>query len=189
MLIRNLILAGRLSRTRRIRVQIERSRPRLYRIAYLWCQDYHVAQDLVQDTLEKSLNRVGQLKQEAALNVWLYRILNNSWRDYCRRQKDFDEYDGNTPSNDLGPEQIQINQQTAKAVRQAVGKLSSGFRQVVTLIDLEGCSYVETANILDVPVGTVMSRIARARKRLQESLSEQRPDFRQHSESKIRRIK
>jgi RNA polymerase sigma-70 factor (ECF subfamily) len=189
-LIRKPLFGGHLSRSRKIRVQIEQSRPRLYRIAFAWCQDYHVAQDVVQEALEKALRHADRLKQDAALNVWLYRILNNSWRDYCRRHRDFDEFDdSNAPSCDPGPEQLQIELQTARTVRRAVRELPSGFRQVVTLIDLEGCSYMETATILDVPVGTVMSRLARARKRLRQSLLDQQPITQPDSEAKIRRIK
>jgi RNA polymerase sigma-70 factor (ECF subfamily) len=188
-LIKNLFLNNRLSRLRRIKVQIEQSRPRLYRIAYAWCQDYHVAEDVVQEALEKSLKYADRLKQDSALNVWLYRILNNSWRDYCRRHKDFDEFDSNSPSTSPGPQEYQIELETARAVRLAVAELPPGFRQVITLVDLEGCSYKETADILDVPAGTVMSRIARARKRLRQSLLDQRSTDQNHSAPKIRRIK
>jgi RNA polymerase sigma-70 factor (ECF subfamily) len=190
MLIRKPLFAGHLLRSRKIRVQIEQSRPRLYRIAFAWCQDYHVAQDVVQEALEKALKHTDRLKQDAALNVWLYRILNNSWRDYCRRHRDFDEFDDcNTPSTDPGPERHQIELQTVRAVRQAVRELPLGFRQVVALIDLEGCSYMEAAQILDVPVGTIMSRVARARKRLRESLLALPSSSQHDAVPKIRRIK
>ncbi|MFO7484116.1 sigma factor-like helix-turn-helix DNA-binding protein, partial [Oceanibaculum nanhaiense] len=60
--------------------------------------------------------------------------------------------------------------QVVSGVRAAIGTLPLGQRQVLTLVDLEGCSYIEVANILGVPVGTVMSRLCRARRALKESL-------------------
>jgi len=170
-------------------LQIEQNRPRLYRIAYAWCQDYHVAEDLAQEALEKSLKYADQLKQEGLLNVWQYRILNNCWMDFCRRHRDSEELDTNSPSTSPGPQEYQIAMETVRVVRLAVADLPPGFRQALTLVDLEGFSYMETAQILDVPVGTVTSRIARARKRLRDILVDTQVLDQQISVPKIRRIK
>lgn len=143
----------------------------------------------MQAASEKALKNLHRLKQDDALGVWLYRIMNHCWLDHCRQRKDFVEYDVNMPSQQAGPESCQIELETAIRIRRAVASLEPGFRQVVTLVDLQGCSYIDTARILDIPVGTVMSRVSRARNRLRESLDELVTQERSASVGKIRRIK
>ena len=176
-------------RRRRLKTLMGQRHSRLYRIAYAWCHDSHVAKDIVQSALEKSLKNINQLKQDDALDVWLYRILNHCWIDYCRGRREFDDFDVDTPSSEPGPEARQIELETAKKVRLAVKDLTPGFRQVITLVDLQGCSYIETAGILDIPVGTVMSRVARARNRLRASLAELIMQEQRIKVGKVRRIK
>ncbi len=145
-------------------------RENLYRIAYSWCHNPALADDLVQETLAKALKNSSQLRDLATMKAWLYRILSNCWRDHFRRSRetvDIDDIvlvDGDTP--DLRNDRQQI----IHRVRNAIARLPNGQRQVITLVDLEGCSYIEVAQILDVPIGTVMSRLSRARKALKELL-------------------
>lgn len=143
----------------------------------------------MQAASEKALKNMHRLKQDDALSVWLYRIMNHCWIDNCRLHKDLVEYDVDTPSQEAGPESRQVELETANRVRTAVASLDQGFRQVITLVDLQGCSYIDTARILDIPVGTVMSRVSRARNRLRESLIDLVTQERPASVGKIRRIK
>lgn len=155
------------------RRQLEALRPRLYRLAYAWCHDGHLADDLVQETLARAFDRAGQLRDEAALRPWLFSILNNCWRDHLRRRRDFldvDELDEAILSHDIGPERLYASRQATRRVRQALAGLPLGQRQVLTLVDLEECAYAEVARILEVPVGTVMSRLSRARQALKRLL-------------------
>ena len=159
-----------LFRSRKLDNLFEQRRERLFRIAISWCHDAMQADDLVQDTLGKALLKSNQLSDVEKVDAWLFRILHNTWMEYLRRHKptldldDFDERDRATPENTL------MNQQLTITVRSAVAELSMSQRQVITLIDLEGFAYAEVAEILDIPIGTVMSRLSRARNSLKKSL-------------------
>lgn len=153
------------------RRRLEALRPRLHRLAYAWCHDAALADDLVQDALAKALVRSAQLRDEQALEGWLFSILNNCWRDHLRTRREFldvTELDETILSEAPGPEQNYSSNQTAQRVRQAIASLPLGQRQVITLVDIEECTYAEVARILAVPVGTVMSRLSRARQALKQ---------------------
>jgi len=162
------------------RTRLESSRARLYRLAYSWCHDAALADDLVQETLYKALKKSGQLRDMAVLEGWLFRILANCWRDHLRQRRstvdidDIDDLEEMPFENRPTPEDLHGEQQLVARVRSAVERLPLGQRQVLTLVDLEECSYSETAEILDIPVGTVMSRICRARQALKQQLLEHR---------------
>jgi RNA polymerase sigma-70 factor (ECF subfamily) len=104
----------------------------------------------------------------------LFSILNNCWRDHLRARRDFldvSELDEAIYSEAPGPEQHYASRQAIQRVRQAIARLPIGQRQVITLVDIEECAYADVARILDVPVGTIMSRLSRARQALKEQLS------------------
>jgi RNA polymerase sigma-70 factor (ECF subfamily) len=148
------------------RPSIESQRPVLYRIAYAWCHDAALADDLVQETLSKAWVRRAQLRDEAALKGWLVSIMNHCWLDHLRSRRDFDDVEDlqdELESNADTPEASCNREQVIACVRAAVARLPLGQRQVLTLVDLEEFGYAEVAEILNVPVGTVMSRLSRAR--------------------------
>ncbi len=152
--------------------QLEEMRPRLYKVAYSWCHAADVADDLVQDTVVKAIRNANSLRDMKKMNSWLFTILANCWRDYLRRQKPTDDIDECIFTNDDTPELAQERQNIADIVQQAVATLPQGQRQVLSLVDLEGFSYAEVAEIVGIPTGTVMSRLNRARKALAEQLLE-----------------
>lgn len=178
-------------RSRSSRRQLEQHRQRLYRIAYSWTHSAALADDLVQETLTKALQKHGQLRDTGAGEAWLYTILSNCLRDHYRRQREADDIDELCLVDEAGPEQVSSQQQIVNQVRTAIARLPMGQRQVVTLVDLEGFSYSEVANILVVPVGTVMSRLCRARAALKEILSAVRQNDAEPAapSARIRRIK
>ena len=147
-------------------------RENLYRIAYSWCHNPALADDLVQEALTKALKNSGQLRDQKTFKAWLYRILSNCWRDHFRRSRDTVDIDDVILADNDTPDSFHSRQQIINRVRTAIAHLPMGQRQVITLVDLEGCSYIEVAQILDVPIGTVMSRLSRARKALKERLLE-----------------
>ena len=157
-------------RSQEFKQRLQDNRQRLYRLAYSWCHDAALADDLAQETLEKALKKSSQLRDPAALETWLFSILTNCWRDHFRRSRDMLDVDELPLEHEGTPEQDQHQHQVVSGVRAAIAALPLGQRQVVTLVDLEGCSYIEVANILGVPVGTVMSRLCRARRALKDSL-------------------
>lgn len=177
-----------LGRTREDKVRLEQHRLRLYRIAYAWSHNAALADDLVQETLAKALQKSSQLRDPNAGEAWLYSILANCYRDHFRRSRVTEEIDENTITHESTPEKESSEQQVVLKVREAIARLSEGQRQVVTLVDIQGLSYMEVAQILDVPIGTVMSRLCRARHALKDLLGDLAPRT-AAEESKIRRIK
>jgi len=152
---------------------IEAQRPLLYRIAYAWCHDPALADDLVQEAQSRAWARRSQLRDEAALKAWMVSIMNHCWLDHLRGRRDFDDVDELQDELESGadtPEACCNREQVIACVRAAVARLPMGQRQVLTLVDLEEFGYAEVAGILDIPVGTVMSRLSRARASLKAML-------------------
>jgi RNA polymerase sigma-70 factor (ECF subfamily) len=171
-----------------IRGELEKRRELLYRLAYSWCHNPALADDLVQDAMVKALKNARQLKNTAAIKGWLSKILANCWYDYLRRTRETVDLD-NLPYEETSSEGDEHEQQDiVSRVRSMINTLPIGQRQVITLVDLAGFSYIEIAGILDIPVGTVMSRISRARKALLTKLADYDPR-QEIMRAKIRGIK
>lgn len=161
-----------------VSTQIKERRTRLYRVAYSWCHDRTLADDLAQEALARGLSHLHQLRDPAQLDSWLFKILHNCWRDCLRCQKDYQDVEDLEDflyAHDEDPEHINSRSQVVDKVRAAVAKLPIGQRQVLTLVDLEEFSYNQVAEILAIPVGTVMSRLCRGRQALKVSLIELAP--------------
>lgn len=172
-----------------LRREIEDSRERLVRMAYAWCHDAALAEDLVQLTIEKALRSSSQLREEGKLRAWLLAILANSLRDHLRESRehlDLDAVADLVVCDGPTPEESRVSAELVGRVRAAVAALPLGQRQVVTLVDLEECSYAEAGEILQVPIGTVMSRLCRARRALRESLE---PVARDNLGQRLRSVK
>lgn len=164
-----------ISRTRQFEERMEESRPRLWRLAHSWCRNRALADDLVQETLVKGLKYHHQLRDENSLHAWLCGILANCWHDHLRSHRDMADVadlDEDRLVADGTPEADCLQSEVVRRVRQAVAALPVGQREVVTLVDLEEFSYAEVAAILEVPIGTIMSRLSRARSALKERLRE-----------------
>ncbi len=164
-------LINRLFTAHCMRRKIAENRDRLYRVALAWCGDVSVADDLVQETLMLSLQRISQLREQKRLNAWMYTILSNCWKQHLRRMRPTIDIDELNLSADSDAETGSIEQEIVDTVRRAILKLPVGQRQTVTLVDLAGFSYAEVAEILDIPIGTVMSRLYTSRHSLQHSLA------------------
>jgi RNA polymerase sigma-70 factor (ECF subfamily) len=159
--------------------KLEKIRPKLYRVAFSWSHNAALADDLVQETLIKALKNGGQLRELERLNGWIFSILANCWRDHFRQYRemeDIDELEDFHCVNESTPENEHSQSQIVIRVWAAVAKLPMGQRQVLTLVDLEEFSYIEVAAILDIPIGTVMSRLCRARQALKTLLIELAPE-------------
>lgn len=153
---------------------LEQRRSRMHRVAYSWCQNKALADDLVQDALTKAFKNLNQLREVKALDKWMFDILTNCWRDHLRSQKvrKLDDLDNYLDHEKLIHEDRQDRGEIIKRVRNAVSRLPVGQREVLALVDLEGFSYPEVAEILGIPLGTVTSRIARGRSSLKTMLKE-----------------
>lgn len=164
-----------ISRTRQFEEMLEGDRSRLWRLAYSWCRNRAIADDLVQDSLAKALAAHSQLREPATLHGWLCSILANCWHDHLRGHREMADIDDLAESehpNGGSPEEECLQNETVRRVRHAVAGLPAGQREVITLVDLEEFSYAEVATILEIPIGTVMSRLSRARAGLRNTLRE-----------------
>ncbi len=153
-------------RARADRRRIEKYIPRLYGYAFSLSGDVHDAHDLVQETAVKVLKSARVPDDEPAYRAWLFKILRNTWLDVVRRRSRRLAI----VENDAGYESIGTSVWThddslisSLTVKLCLTKLSPAHREVLGLVDVSGFSYGEAALILDVPVGTVTSRVARAR--------------------------
>ena len=146
------------------------------------------AEDLVQETYLKGYRAFSSFKEGTNLRAWLFRILTNSFiNNYRKKQRgfeeeDFDEIDdmylhrrlGSIQNNTLGmsAEDMLFERLTEDEIKDAVENLPTQYREVVLLADVQGFSYKEIAEILEIPNGTVMSRLHRGRTKLQKALLE-----------------
>jgi RNA polymerase sigma-70 factor (ECF subfamily) len=165
------------------------SRSRLYRMAYSWTHNPALADDLVQQTCYKALRNQRSLRDMEAADSWLFRILANCLADHYRSHREVLSDEGITVVDAHTPEHAAREDQVARRVRRAVAALPLAHRQVITLVDLEGFAYATVAQILDIPVGTVMSRLSRGRRALRERLADQKLHEGSLGSPKVRRIK
>jgi RNA polymerase sigma-70 factor (ECF subfamily) len=177
------------SQRRAFRRLVSNNRGRLYRMAYAWTSNPHLADDLVQQTLLKALRNRKQLRDLAAAEGWLFRILANCLTDYRRAKREFLSSDKVELIENFTPEHQAGEQQLVQKVRLAVQKLAINHRQVVTLVDLEEFSYASVAQILEIPVGTVMSRLCRGRRALRDHLVDIKPREMLRPVVNIKRVK
>jgi len=160
----------RLCKRRELGKRLEERRGRLHRIANSWCRSRSLADDLVQEAFTKALRHFGQLREAQAFDAWLFHILHHCWVDHCRRERPSEDIDSFSNTTELSAEQPQERMDIVHRVRAAIAGLPVGQREVLTLVDLAGFSYAEVAMILEIPTGTVTSRISRAREALRDQL-------------------
>jgi len=120
-----------------------------------------------------ALQKSHQLRDKERLNAWMYSILNNCWKQHLRRYRPHEDLDEQQPGSDPGPEHCVGQMEVVTRVRNAVADLPAEQRRVLALVDLEGFAYCDVASVLDIPIGTVMSRLFRARKALIKLLDTQ----------------
>ncbi len=168
--IRRLLMLS--AKQRRLCKRLELNRGRLFRMAYAWSHNEDVADEVVQEAMIKAMKNVDKIKNIDALDSWLFRVLSSCFIDYCRRKKEFVDIDEIILYDNETPETQHSKNEMLASVRAAIASLSFKHRQVITLVDIEDFSYAEVAAILDVPPGTVMSRLNRARQSLKKMLGE-----------------
>ena len=150
-----------------VRKQLAQFIPRLRRFALTLTRSQVDADDLAQGTLERALASLQQWEPGTRLDSWLYRIAQNLWIDQRRATR----LHGSTESADAamqvpGEDGREINERqlmVRDAIR-ALASLPADQQAVLALVSIEGLSYEEAAKVLNVPIGTVMSRLARARR-------------------------
>jgi RNA polymerase sigma-70 factor (ECF subfamily) len=152
-----------------LRARLQEHIPALRRYARALVGDAAQADDLVQDCLERAVSRAHQWRQSGSLRGWLFTIMHNinaNQRRSAARTPGLDPIE--RAENSVGRPGNQIDRLMLQEVVTALGGLSLEQRQVLLLVALEGLRYEEVAQVLGVPIGTVMSRLSRARDRLRD---------------------
>jgi RNA polymerase sigma factor (sigma-70 family) len=156
----------------------------MYNFAYRLTLDSDDAKDLLQDTYLKAFRFIDSFQQGTNAKAWLFRILKNSFiNDYRKKSKepskvDYQEvetfYNSEDVDRQITPDlRVEaLQDMIGDEISTALNSLDVDFRTVIILCDLEGFKYEEMAKILDIPIGTVRSRLHRARNLLKEKLSE-----------------
>jgi RNA polymerase sigma factor (sigma-70 family) len=156
----------------------------MYNFAYRLTFDEDDAKDLVQDTYLKAYRFINSFQQGTNAKAWLFRILKNSFiNDYRKKKKepakvDYQEvetyYNSEDVDRQITPDlRVEaLQDMMGDEISNALNSLDVDFRTVIILCDLEGFKYDEMAKILDIPIGTVRSRLHRARNLLKEKLTE-----------------
>jgi RNA polymerase sigma-70 factor (ECF subfamily) len=150
----------------------------LYNFARWLVHNSSDAEDLVQETYLKALRSFASFQPGTNFRAWMFKILRNTFLSSCstpdRRMTvavDSEEDFPISSSTSATPESLLIKRSGVEACREAIEQLPVIFREVILLCDVEDASYQEIAEILSIPLGTVMSRLSRARKAVRDSLS------------------
>jgi RNA polymerase sigma-70 factor, ECF subfamily len=151
----------------------------LYSYAVVLSRSRTEAEDLVQETCLRALRAMDRLRPDSNIKSWLFTILRNIWLNQLRRSRTvpeaFDEASEDRTNGSAhapkDPYAIYVSNIELELVRQAIQQLPLEFREVILLREYEELSYEEIATLLDCPLGTVMSRLARARSRLRDLLT------------------
>jgi len=149
----------------------------LYNFAHWLTQDTTEAEDLVQETYTKALRGFASFKAGTNFRAWMYRILKNSFLSSVTGLKAMVEFDEeeieSASSGEIStPESLVIAQNNRELVQKALEELPVHFREILVLCEVEEMSYQEISEALAIPVGTVMSRLFRARKALRSLLQQ-----------------
>ena len=154
----------------RIRAELGALLPRLRRFARALAKNVDDADDVVQIALERALERADQWNRNSKLESWMFGIIRNAWIDEVRgRARRGAIFAPEVAGLDVGVEVIE-REIEATSIQEAMARLPEEQREVVALVLVEGLTYQQTADLLEVPIGTVTSRLARGREALQKTL-------------------
>ncbi len=157
---------------------IERHYKRIYKLAFQILGNSEDAADATQETFVKAFEQIRRFRGESSFATWLHRIAINTCRDMMRRNRSiaFSQFQPEDENADFDPaaltepdpDEILAERERAEMVRLALQRLPEEARQILVLCDMQGFSYAEAASILNLPEGTVKSRLHRARNAFKE---------------------
>jgi len=167
-------------------------RNQVFSLAYRMTGNPTDAEDLCQEVFLQAMRKIGSFQGRSAFSTWLYRVTVNRSKDHLRRKKRSPEVlqigdeqpepkasvESELSGKPGGPEESAVSSEAGQLVRAALVKLPIGLRTPLVLHELEGLEYREIARVLRLPVGTVKSRIFRARARLAEILESHKEQWR-----------
>jgi len=155
-----------------IRERIIALLPRLRRLGRTVTRNVADADDLVQIAVERALLRYQQWRPEASFEGWMFGIMRNAWIDEIRARRRRGETSSTEDEGEYAGDPGPDSQVRLLAVQQALAALPDEQRLAVALVLIEGLSYKEAADVLEVPIGTLTSRLARGREALQARLGD-----------------
>ena len=159
-----------------IQEQIIALLPRLRRFARNLARNPHDADDVVQIAVERALTRLDQWRSDARLDSWMFKIVRNAWIDELRSRGRRDKmFLAAEAGENVGTDSM-ARETDLLAVQAAMARLPQEQREAVGLVLVEGLPYREAADVLDVPIGTLTSRLARGREALQAMLGTEGED-------------
>jgi RNA polymerase sigma-70 factor (ECF subfamily) len=153
----------------------------LYSYALVLTRNHAEADDLVQETYVRAIQAMGRLRAGSNMKGWLFTILRNVWFNQLRKWRNgpqmvesevWDDVANSIVEPSKDSYDLYVSKMEAEQVRTAIQELPVEFREIILLREYEDLSYLEIASVLDCPVGTVMSRLGRARAKLRAALSE-----------------
>ena len=167
---------------------VERYQRKIFGLCYGMVRNQDDAMDLVQETFVKVFKNLDRFEGQSSFYTWTYRIATNVSIDYLRkhkRQRTVDYDDGILRDDDvedagallpsrlgLNPAKVYGRRELMEKIEEALGALSDHHRQAILLREVEGLSYQEIADVMEVSIGTVMSRLHHARKNMQKHLAD-----------------
>ena len=156
---------------------------RLYNFAHWLTQDRDEAEDLVQETYAKALKGFSSFQPDTNFRAWIYRILRNTFftsrtglKSTATVQLDLESDQEILPPAKDTPESILLQRADRQLVQEALARLPVPYREVLLLCEFEELSYQEISTTLAIPIGTVMSRLSRARRALRDTVQELQGD-------------
>ncbi len=185
---KELIAAAKAGDERQFELLIEQCKTRAYNIALRYLHNEEDAMDALQESFIKIYRHLGSFKEGSKFDTWVYRIVVNTCNDMLRknnaamtesmiRSDEEDEYTLELPDPEPGPQEALLRKEQAAQILEALAQLKPDQKEVIVLRDIQGFSYEEISEMLDCSMGTIKSRINRARNRLREILLEQNGDF------------
>ena len=161
--------------------------PSLRRYARGLVSDRDRADDLVQDTLERAWSRLSMWQKRGEVRAWMFGIMHNQFVDRLRAQRSRPEDSAGDDVPDVPQRPVQADALEVRDLDRLLQRLPPEHREVLLLVGVEELSYQEVAIAIGVPIGTVMSRLSRARARLRDEM--QGRDVSAEPSSKIQRVK
>jgi len=159
-----------------IHEQIVTLLPRLRRFARNLTRNPHDADDVVQIAVERALTRLDQWRSDARLDGWMFKIVRNAWIDELRSRGRRDRIFLAAEAGEIVGTDSMARETELLSVQSAMARLPADQREAVSLVLVEGLPYREAAEVLDVPIGTLTSRLARGRQALQALLGTEGED-------------
>ena len=152
---------------------------RLYNFAHWLTQDRQEAEDLLQETYAKALKGFGSFRAGTNFRAWIYQILRNTFltsrsglKSTATMSLELESDQDSLPAVKETPESILLQRSDRQLVQEALGQLPVPYREVLLLCEFEEMSYQEISRTLAIPMGTVMSRLSRARRALRDAVQQ-----------------